>query len=84
MRADTTDERATTAAVAPGVSLYARHTVTDATWRELTGFLDDKQLIALPMLVGQYTMLAGTLSALGIAIDEDVAARQISTAGVKR
>jgi hypothetical protein len=40
-------------------------------------FLDDKQLIVLPML-------AGTLSALGIAIDEDVAARQISTAGVKR
>jgi hypothetical protein len=30
------------------------------------------------MLVGQYTMLGGALNALGVAIDDDVAAWQAS------
>jgi hypothetical protein len=38
----------------------------------LTAFLDIEQLIVLPMLVGHYTMLAGTLNALGIAIEDGV------------
>jgi 4-carboxymuconolactone decarboxylase len=54
--------------------LHAHHTLTDWTWNRLAAFLTTEQLIVLPMLVGQYTMLAGTLNALGVAIDDDVAA----------
>lgn len=53
--------------------LHAHRTISEATWNELAAFLDAEALIALPMLVGQYSMLAGALKALGIAIDDDVA-----------
>jgi alkylhydroperoxidase family enzyme len=56
--------------------LHAYHTLTDETWNRLARFLSTDQLITLPMLVGQYTMLAGTLNALGVAIDDDVDASQ--------
>ncbi|PXX03270.1 carboxymuconolactone decarboxylase family protein [Mycolicibacterium moriokaense] len=56
--------------------LHVHHTLTDETWARLAAFLDIEQLITLPMLVGQYTLLAGTLNALGVAMDEDVAAAQ--------
>jgi alkylhydroperoxidase family enzyme len=52
--------------------LHAYHTLTDETWNRLARFLSADQLITLPMLVGQYTMLAGTLNALRVAIDDDV------------
>ena len=58
--------------------LHSKRTVTDETWNRLAAFLDTAQLIALPMLVGQYTMLAGTLNALRVAIDDDVTAAQRS------
>jgi 4-carboxymuconolactone decarboxylase len=58
--------------------LHADHTLSDATWKRLAGFLDTEQLIALLMLVGQYSLLAGTLNALGVAIDDDVATWQAS------
>jgi alkylhydroperoxidase family enzyme len=58
--------------------LHAHRTLTDATWKRLAAFLDIEQLIALPMLVGHYTMLAGTLNGLGVAIDDDVAAPERS------
>jgi 4-carboxymuconolactone decarboxylase len=54
--------------------LHAQHTLSGGTWNRLAEFLTTEQLIVLPMLVGQYTMLAGTLNALGVAIDDDVAA----------
>ena len=54
--------------------LHAHHTLTARIWNRLAAFLSTEQLIVLPMLVGQYTMLAGTLDALGVAIDDDVAA----------
>ena len=56
--------------------LHSQNTLTDATWHRLAAFLDTEHLIALPMLVGQYTLLAGALNALGVAVDEDVAASQ--------
>jgi alkylhydroperoxidase family enzyme len=71
----TSEERALLEAVD---ELHAHHTLTGATWKRLTAFLDVEKLIVLPMLVGQYTMLAGTLNALGVAIDDDVAAPQRS------
>jgi 4-carboxymuconolactone decarboxylase len=52
--------------------LYAARTVKDATWNRLAAFLDTQQLIALPLLVGQYTMLAGALNSLRVAVDDDV------------
>jgi 4-carboxymuconolactone decarboxylase len=58
--------------------LHAHQTVTNSTWKRLAAFLNTEQLIALPLLVGQYTMLAGTLNALGVDIDADVAATQRS------
>jgi 4-carboxymuconolactone decarboxylase len=57
--------------------LHAHHTLTDRTWNRLAEFLTTEQLIVLPMLVGQYTMLAGTLNTLGVAIDDDVAASSL-------
>jgi alkylhydroperoxidase family enzyme len=71
----TAEERALLDAVD---ELHAHHTLSDATWNRLAAFLSIEQLIALPMLVGQYTMLAGALNALGVAIDDDVAAWQAS------
>jgi len=53
--------------------LHAQHTLTNETWARLAVFLDSEQLITLPMLVGQYTLLAGTLNALGVATDANVA-----------
>jgi alkylhydroperoxidase family enzyme len=56
--------------------LHAYHTLTEETWHRLARFLSADQLLTLPMLVGQYTMLAGTLNALRVAIDDDVDASQ--------
>jgi 4-carboxymuconolactone decarboxylase len=58
--------------------LHAGQTLTDETWKRLARFLSVQQLIVLPMLVGQYTLLGGTLNALGVAIDDDVATAQRS------
>ena len=52
--------------------LHAQQTLSDETWARLAAFLNTEQLIALPMLVGQYTLLAGTLNALGVAVDADI------------
>ncbi|MDQ8046722.1 MAG: carboxymuconolactone decarboxylase family protein [Solirubrobacteraceae bacterium] len=50
--------------------LVETHTLTDATWDGLGAFYRDDQLIELCMLVGQYTMLAGTLNAVGVEIED--------------
>lgn len=50
--------------------LHREHTISDATWAGLRGLgLSDAELIELCMLVGHYTMLAGTLNALGVQPD---------------
>jgi len=49
--------------------LHAIHTIRGTTWHALTGLLTTEQLIELPMLVGHYILLAGTLSSLGVPID---------------
>lgn len=43
--------------------------ISDDTWRQLSGHLDRRQLIEFCMLVGQYDALAATLSALDIPLD---------------
>jgi 4-carboxymuconolactone decarboxylase len=43
--------------------------ISDETWRELSGDLDRRQLIELCMLAGQYDGLAATMSALELPLD---------------
>ena len=49
--------------------LHADLTISDATWRGLSALLTMEQLVELPMLVGHYILLAGTLRSLGVQLD---------------
>ena len=40
--------------------------ITDETWAALAERYDERQLIEVPMLVGQYHMVAFTLNSLGV------------------
>ena len=40
--------------------------ISDATWAALAARYDEKQLIELPMLIGQYHLVAFTLNSLGV------------------
>jgi AhpD family alkylhydroperoxidase len=44
-------------------------TITDATWQQLAGHLDRRQLIEFCLLASQYDGLAATMSALEIPLD---------------
>ena len=44
--------------------------ISDATWAALAESYDEKQLIEIPMLVGQYHMVAFALNSLGVEQDE--------------
>jgi 4-carboxymuconolactone decarboxylase len=44
--------------------------IGDATWAALAESYDEKQLIEIPMLVGQYHMVAFALNSLGVEQDE--------------
>jgi hypothetical protein len=46
--------------------LHAGARISDATWAGLGRHLNEKQLIELPMLVGQYHLVAFTLNSLGV------------------
>jgi alkylhydroperoxidase family enzyme len=43
--------------------------ISDTTWAALTARYDEKQLIELPILVGQYHMVAFALNSLGVEIE---------------
>ena len=49
--------------------LVAGRTLSDPTWRRLSGFLDRRQLIEFVTVVGQYDALAMTLTALRVPLD---------------
>jgi hypothetical protein len=59
--------------VAAADELHENHTICDASWRELSAVLTTEQLIELPMLVGHYVLLAGTLRSLGVPLDSEKA-----------
>lgn len=40
--------------------------ITDATWATLSSHYDEKQLIEIPMVVGQYHLVSFTLNSLGV------------------
>ena len=46
--------------------------LTDGTWATLASRYDDRQMIELPMLVGQYHMLAFALNSLGVQREQGV------------
>ena len=54
--------------------LHHDATLSDATWAALAGRYDEHQMIELPMLVGHYHLVAFTLNALGVQVEDDVAA----------
>jgi alkylhydroperoxidase family enzyme len=45
--------------------------ISDTTWALLADHYDTQQLIELPMLVGQYHLIAMTLNSLGVPLDSD-------------
>ncbi len=49
--------------------LLDTRTLSDATWRDLSEYLDRPRLIEFVTLVGQYDALAATLSALRVPLD---------------
>lgn len=49
--------------------LHADRALSDDLWADLSGELDQTQLIELPMLVGHYEMLAMTLNSLRVRPD---------------
>ncbi|MGE3447558.1 MAG: carboxymuconolactone decarboxylase family protein [Microbacteriaceae bacterium] len=51
--------------------LLTQHRVLDDTWEELACHYDEKQLIELVLLVGNYAMLAGFLNTVGVQIEDD-------------
>lgn len=51
--------------------LHADSRISDATWAELAARYDEKQLIELCMVVGQYHLVAFTLNTLGVEPESD-------------
>jgi 4-carboxymuconolactone decarboxylase len=64
--------------------LHAKHAISDDTWRGLSALLTTEQLIELPMLVGHYVLLAGTLRSLAVPLESDQTARKFSSIGAPR
>ena len=50
--------------------LHADRNISDATWSSLAAILTEAELIELCMLVGHYEMLAMTLNALSVELDD--------------
>ena len=50
--------------------LVTAHPLSDPTWRDLATRYPTEQLIEICLLVGQYAMLAGTLTSLGVQIED--------------
>lgn len=49
--------------------LHARSDVDDATWAVLAARYDEAQLVEIPMIVGQYTMLSMLTNACGVELE---------------
>ena len=50
--------------------LHGHAKISDDTWAELAATYDERQLIEIPMLIGQYHMVAFALNSLGVEQDE--------------
>ena len=63
--------------VAAADELHANHEISEATWRGLSALLTTEQLVELPMLVGHYILLAGTLRSLAVPLESDQVAEKL-------
>ena len=52
--------------------LHAEQDVSDATWQRLRARWDDAQLVEIPFVVGQYTMLSMVANATGVAVEGEL------------
>ena len=52
--------------------LHAAQDVSDATWQQLRARWDDAQLVEIPFVVGQYTMLSMVANATGVAVEGEL------------
>jgi alkylhydroperoxidase family enzyme len=52
--------------------LHAEQDLSDATWAALRERYDDAQLLEIPFVVGQYTMLSMVANATGVPVEEDL------------
>jgi 4-carboxymuconolactone decarboxylase len=68
--------------VAAADELHANHEISEATWRGLSALLTTEQLVELPMLVGHYILLAGTLRSLGVPLESEQIATKFDSIGV--
>ncbi len=59
--------------------LHNSYSITDGTWALLEERYDEAQLIELPMLVGQYHLVAMTLNTLGVELDEGLTGFPVSS-----
>jgi alkylhydroperoxidase family enzyme len=50
--------------------LHADAVIGDATWAELAARYSPAQLVEIPMVVGQYHLVAYTLNSLGVQLDD--------------
>ncbi|MAG31905.1 MAG: hypothetical protein CL908_13535 [Deltaproteobacteria bacterium] len=49
--------------------LHARQQVEDSVWQELAGRFSEAQLVEIPFVVGQYTMLSMVANATGVPLE---------------
>ncbi len=54
--------------------LHAKQRLTNATWASLRAVYSDAQLVEIPFLVGQYTMLSMVAEGLGVPVEEGLPA----------
>ena len=52
--------------------LHARQDVSDQTWKQLTDHFDESQLVEIPFVVGNYTMLSMVANATGVPLEPDL------------
>jgi alkylhydroperoxidase family enzyme len=49
--------------------LHSENVVSDATWRQLAGFFNDKQLLDILVTVGGYRMVSMALNTFGVQLE---------------
>ena len=52
--------------------LHAEYDLSDATWQQLRARWNDAQLVEIPFVVGQYTMLSMVANATGVAVEGEL------------
>jgi alkylhydroperoxidase family enzyme len=53
--------------------LHERQRIADDTWAALAARYDERQLIEVPMVVGQYHLVSFTLNSLGVPLEDGLA-----------